>query len=57
MIEIAEFTEKKRAVESCIKSLEQNIEGSSIAAEEMKSDTSFLTKANSFRHTLVKRNS
>ena len=57
MIEIAEFTEKKRAVESCIKSLEQNIEGSSIAAEEMKSDISFLTKTNSFRHTLVKRNS
>ena len=57
MIEIAEFTEKKGAVESCIKSLEQNIEGSSIAAEEMKSDISFLTKTNSFRHTLVKRNS
>ena len=51
---IAEVIEKKRAVESCIKSLEPDIEGYSIAAEE-KSDLSFLTKANSFRHTLRKK--
>ena len=43
MIEIAEVTEKRRAVESCIKSLEPDIESCSIAAEE-KNDLSFLRK-------------
>ena len=51
MNEIAEVTEKKRAVESCIKSLEPDIDSLSIAAEE-KSDLSLLTKVNSFRHTV-----
>ena len=37
MNEIAEVTEKKGAVESCIKSLEQNIESYSITTEEKKS--------------------
>ena len=37
MNEIAEVTEKKGAVESCIKSLEQDIESYSIATEEKKS--------------------
>ena len=54
MNETAEVTEKKRAVESCIKSLEPDIESYSIAAEE-KSDLSLLVKANSFRHTVHKK--
>ena len=54
MIEIAEVTENKRAVEFCIKSLEPDIESYGIAAEE-KSDLSFLAKANSFPHTFHKK--
>ena len=46
-IEIAKVTKKKKAVESCIKSLEPDIEIYSIVAEE-KSDMSFLAKANFF---------
>ena len=54
MIEIAKVTEKRRAVESCIKLLQLNIESYSIDAEE-KSNLSFLGKANSFCHTLRKK--
>ena len=53
MNEIAEVTEKKQAVESCIKSLEPDIDSYSIAAED-KSDLSLLAKGNSFCHTLRK---
>ena len=49
--EIAQVKEKKIALESCIKSLEANIETYSIAAEE-KNDLSLLTKANLFRKTV-----
>ena len=51
MNEIAEATEKKGVVESCIKSLEPDIEIYSIAAEE-KSDLSLLAKANSSPYCL-----
>ena len=54
MNEFAEVTEKKRAVESCMKSFEPDIESYSIAAEE-KSDLSLLTKANSFCYTVCER--
>ena len=54
MTEIAKVTEKKRAAGSCIKHLEPDIEGYSIAAEE-KSDLSFLAQANSFHHTFRKK--
>ena len=54
MNEIAQVTEKKRAVESCIKNLVPDIESYSIAAEE-KSDLSHLAKANSFCHTVGKK--
>ena len=54
--EIAQVEEKIIALESCIKSLEADIETYSIAAEE-KSDLSLLTKTNSFRKTVrEKRN-
>ena len=46
MTEIAEVTEKKMDVESCIKSLKSDIE---------KSGLSFLAKANSFCGTLRKK--
>ena len=51
MEEIAIVTEKKRAVESCINSLNEDIESYSIA-EEKEADLSLLTKANSFRVTV-----
>ena len=54
MNEIVEVTEKKRAVESCIKSLEPDIQSYSIAAEE-KIDLSLLAKANSFHYTVRKK--
>ena len=49
--EIAQVKEKKRAVESCIESLNKDIENYSIAAEK-EADLSLLTKANSFRVTV-----
>lgn len=49
--EIAEVKEKRIALESCIKSLEVDIESYSIAAEK-ENDMSLLTKANSFRGTV-----
>lgn len=49
--EIAEVKEKKRALESCIESLEADIENYSLAAEK-DNDMSLLTKANSFRVTV-----
>ena len=51
MEEIATVTEKKRVVESCINSLNEDIESYSIAAEK-EADLSLLTKANSFRVTV-----
>ena len=48
MEEIADVKEKKRAVESFIKSLEGDIETYSLAAEK-DNDMTLLTKANSFR--------
>ena len=49
--EIAQVKEKKRAVESCIESLNKDIENYSIATEK-EADLSLLTKANSFRVTV-----
>ena len=49
--EIADVKEKKRALESCIESLNVDIEQYSIAAEK-EADLSLLTKANSFRVTV-----
>lgn len=49
--EIAEVKEKKRALKTCICSLEEDIKTYSIAAEK-KNDMSMLTKANSFRVTV-----
>ena len=46
--EIADVKEKKRAIESCIKSLEGDIETYSLAAEK-DNDMTLLPKANSFR--------
>ena len=54
MNEIAEVTEKKWTVESCIKSLEPDIESCSVATEE-KSDLLLLPKANCFCQTLCKK--
>ena len=54
MNEIADITEKKRAVEFCIKGLELDIGSYSIDAEE-KSDFSLFAKANSFGHTLCEK--
>ena len=57
MIEIAKVNEKKRTVESCMKSLESwelYLESYSTVAEK-ESDLSFLAKANSFRHTFCKK--
>ena len=54
MIEIPKVTEKRRAVESCIKLLQPNIESYSIDAEE-KSKLSIIGKANSFCHTRRKK--
>ena len=61
MIEIAKVNEKKRTVESCMKSLESwelyltVIVLSYSTAAEKECDLSFLAKANSFRHTLCKK--
>ena len=54
MSEIAEVSEKKRAVESCIKGFVSDSESYSIIAEE-KSDLSHFAKANSFRYTLCEK--
>ena len=54
MIEIPKVTEKRRAVESCIKLLQPNIESYSIDAEE-KSKLSIIGKGNSFCHTRRKK--
>ena len=54
MDEIAQVKEKKKAVESCIESLNIDIEKYSIAAEK-ESDLSLLTKANSFRVTVTSK--
>lgn len=48
---IAQVKEKKRAVESCIESLNKDIENYSIAAEK-EANLSLLMKANSFRVTV-----
>ena len=48
MEEIADVKEKKRAIGSCIKSLEGDIETYSLAAEK-DNDMTLLTKVNSFR--------
>ena len=48
MEEIADVKGKKRVVESCIKSLEVDIETYSLAAEK-DNDMTLLTKANSFQ--------
>ena len=50
MEEIATVKEKKQALESCVKSLQVDIEKYSIEAEEKK-DFNILAKANSFRTT------
>ena len=54
MDEIANVKEKKNAVETCITTLEFDIEKYSIEAEE-KGDLSLLTKANSFRATVKEK--
>ena len=54
MEEIANVKEKKKVVESCIETLQIDIEKYSIAAEE-KGDLSLLTKANSFRATVKEK--
>ena len=51
MEEIADVREKKRAIESSIKSMEDDVESFSLAAEK-ESDLTLLTKANSFRITI-----
>ena len=51
MEEIATVTEKKRAVESCIDSLNKDIETYSISAEK-DADLTLLAKANSLRVTV-----
>ena len=56
MNEIVEVTEKKRPVESCIKSLEPDIQSYSIAAEE-KVICHFLPKQTLFIILFVKRKS
>ena len=51
MEEIADVREKKRALESSIKSMEDDVESFSLAAEK-ESYLTLLTKANSFRITI-----
>lgn len=51
MEEIADVREKKRAIESSIKSMEDDVESFSLAAEK-ENDLTLLSKANSFRTTI-----